>query len=161
MLLFIVWGLKKNWHHFGLFLSLFSTFHLNFLQLCKKLPSYISGTHLLLFPLVNNGQKWCQKLCNIFSSLHLLQGESVTQSIGPNCIYLFQLLESSQIYAIIFHPPLFHDLENSDYCTTVQVYVQRTALPCTRCVRALYSISSSRKHSTSISSAAGLQSGCC
>ena len=112
-------------------------------------------------PLVNNGQKWCQKLCNIFSSLHLLQGESVTQSIGPNCIYLFQLLESSQIYAIIFHPPLFHDLENSDYCTTVQVYVQRTALPCTRCVRALYSISSSRKHSTSISSAAGLQSGCC
>ena len=76
-------GWKKNWHHFGLFLSLFSTFHLNFLQLCKKLPSYISGTHQLLFPLVNNGQKWCQKLCNIFSSLHLLQGEC-----GQYCVII-------------------------------------------------------------------------
>ena len=70
-------GWKKFWHHFGLFLSLFSTFHQNFLQLCKKLPSYISETHQLLFPLVNNSQKWCQKLCNIFSSLYLLQGECV------------------------------------------------------------------------------------
>ena len=66
---------KKIWHHFGLFLSLFLTFHLNILQLCKKLPSYISGTHQLMFPLVNNGQKWCNKLCNSFLFLHLLQGE--------------------------------------------------------------------------------------
>ena len=63
---------KKNvWHLFGLFLSLFLAFHLNFLQLCKKLQSYISRIHKLLFPLVNNGQK----LWRIFSPLLLLQGE--------------------------------------------------------------------------------------
>ena len=70
-------GQKKIWHHFGLFLSLFLAFHLKFLQLCKKPPSYISGTHQLLFPLVNNGQNWCQKLCKNFSSLLILQGECV------------------------------------------------------------------------------------
>ena len=68
-------GPKKIWHHFGLFLSLFLAFHLKFLQLCKKPPSYISGTHQLLFPLVNNGQNWCQKLCKIFPPLLILQGE--------------------------------------------------------------------------------------
>ena len=78
-------GWKNFWHHFGLFLSLFSTFHQNFLQLCKKLPSYISETHQLLFPLVNNSQKWCQKLCNIFSSLHLLQGECGIEAFPPRC----------------------------------------------------------------------------
>ena len=66
-------GPKKNLHHFGPFLSLFSAF----LQLCKNPQSYISRTHQLMFPLVNNVYKWCQKLCNIFSSLHLLQGECV------------------------------------------------------------------------------------
>ena len=66
---------QKNWHHFGLFLSLFLAFHLKFLQLCKKPPSYISGTHQLLFPLVNNSQNWCQKLCKKFSPLFILQGE--------------------------------------------------------------------------------------
>ena len=71
-------GPKKIWHHFGLFLSLFSAFHLKFLQLCKKPPSYISGTHQLLFPLVNNGQNWCQKLCKNFSPLLILQGECDT-----------------------------------------------------------------------------------
>ena len=68
---------KKIWHHFGLFLSLFSAFHLNFFQLCKKLQSYISGTHQLLFPLVNNGQNWCQKSWSFFSPLLILQGECV------------------------------------------------------------------------------------
>ena len=68
-------GPKKIWHHFGLFLSLFLAFHLKFLQLCKKPPSYISGTHQSLFPLVNNGQNWCQKLCTFFSPLLILQGE--------------------------------------------------------------------------------------
>ena len=68
-------GPKKIWHHFGLFLSLFSAFHLKFLQLCKKPQSYISGTHQLLFPLVNNGQNWCQKLWTFFSPLLILQGE--------------------------------------------------------------------------------------
>merc|ERR1711978_542353 len=80
-------GPKKILHHFGLFLSLFSAFHLKFLQLCKKPPSYISGTYQLLFPLVNNGQNWCQKLCNIFSPLLILQGECVlrlkTAQAGP------------------------------------------------------------------------------
>ena len=69
------WWMKINWHNFGLVLILFSTFHLDFLQLCNKLPSYISRTHQFLFSLVNNCQKSCQKLCNIFLSLHLLQGE--------------------------------------------------------------------------------------
>ena len=73
-------GPKNFWHHFGLFLRLFSAFHLKFLQLCKKPPSYISGTHQLLFPLVNNGQNWCQKLWRIFSPLLILQGECVGQS---------------------------------------------------------------------------------
>ena len=68
-------GPKKIWHHFGLFLSLFSAFHLKFLQLCKKPQSYICGTHQLLFPLVNNAQNWCQKLWRIFSPLLILQGE--------------------------------------------------------------------------------------
>ena len=70
-------GPKKIWHHFGLFLSLFLAFHLKFLQLCKKPPSYISGTHQSLFPLVNknNGQNWCQKLCTFFLPLLILQGE--------------------------------------------------------------------------------------
>merc|ERR1711978_728169 len=68
-------GPKKILHHFGLFISLFLAFHLKFLQLCKKPPSYISGTHQLLFPLVNNGQNWCQKLCTFFSPLLILQGE--------------------------------------------------------------------------------------
>ena len=68
---------KKIWHHFGLFLSLFLAFHLKFLQLCKKPPSYISGTHQSLFPLVNNGQNWCQKLCTFFSPLLILQGVCV------------------------------------------------------------------------------------
>ena len=70
-------GPKKIWHHFGLFLSLFSAFHLKFLQLCKKPQSYICGTHQLLFPLVNNAQNWCQKLWRIFSPLLILQGECV------------------------------------------------------------------------------------
>ena len=73
-------GPKKIWHHFGLFLSLFLAFHLKFLQLCKKPPSYISGTHQSLFPLVNNSQNWCQKLCTFFSPLLILQGECVTSS---------------------------------------------------------------------------------
>ena len=64
-------GPKNFWHHFGLFLRLFLAFHLNFLQLCKKLQSYISRTHKLLFPL-------CQKLWRIFLPLLLLQGECVT-----------------------------------------------------------------------------------
>ena len=68
-------GPKKIWHHFGLFLSLFSAFHLKFLQLCKKPQSYICGTHQLLFPMVNNAQNWCQKLWRIFSPLLILQGE--------------------------------------------------------------------------------------
>ena len=76
-------GWKKFWHHFGLFLSLFSTFHQNFLQLCKKLPSYISETHQLLFPLVNNGQNWCQKLCTFFSPLLILQGECAKYACIP------------------------------------------------------------------------------
>ena len=63
---------------FGLFLRLFSAFHLKFLQLCKKPQSYICGTHQLLFPLVNNAQNWCQKLWRIFSPLLILQGECVT-----------------------------------------------------------------------------------
>jgi hypothetical protein len=75
-------GPKKIWHHFGLFLSLFLAFHLKFLQLCKKPPSYISGTHQLLFPLVNNGQNWCQKLCKIFSPLLILQGECAISLIS-------------------------------------------------------------------------------
>ena len=84
-------GPKKIWHHFGLFLSLFSAFHLKFLQLCKKPPSYISGTHQLLFPLVNNGQNWCQKLCKIFSPLLILQGECVTncQNNSPETTKIF------------------------------------------------------------------------
>ena len=52
-------------------------FHLNFLHLCKKPPSYISVTHKFLFPLANNGQNWCQKLCTFFSPLLILQGECV------------------------------------------------------------------------------------
>ena len=76
MLLFNTFGGHKNiWHHFGLFLSLFSAFHLKVLQLCKKPQSYISGTHQLLFPLVKNGQNWCQKLWTFFSPLLILQGE--------------------------------------------------------------------------------------
>ena len=73
-------GPKKIWHHFGLFLSLFLAFHLKFLQLCKKPQSYISGTHQLLFPLVNNGQNLFQKLCTFFSPLLILQGECVELS---------------------------------------------------------------------------------
>ena len=50
--------LTQFWPVFKPFLA----FHLKFLQLCKKPQSYIFGTHQLLFPLVNNGQNWCQKL---------------------------------------------------------------------------------------------------
>ena len=94
-------GPKKIWHHFGLFLSLFLAFHLKFLQLCKKPPSYISGTHQLLFPLVNNGQNWCQKLCKIFSPLLILQGECeqhyVSSRSGPSQLGPAQSASDHQI----------------------------------------------------------------
>ena len=74
-------GPKKIWHHFGLFLSLFLAFHLKFLQLCKKPPSYISGTHQSLFPLVNNGQNWFQKLCTFFRPYWSFRGSVTSQYV--------------------------------------------------------------------------------
>ena len=80
-------GPKKIWYHFGLFLSLFLAFHLKFLQLCKKPQSYISRIHQLLFPLVNNGQNWCQKLWRIFSPLLILQGECVPENLSTSSVH--------------------------------------------------------------------------
>ena len=79
-------GQKKIWHHFGLFLRFFLAFHLKFLRLCKKPPSYISGTHKSLFPLVNNGQIWCQNLCTFFHPYWSFRGSVGTfPSIGILC----------------------------------------------------------------------------
>ena len=44
------------------FLTIFSIFHLKFLQLCKILPSYIFRTPQVMFGLVNNDENCCQKL---------------------------------------------------------------------------------------------------
>ena len=85
------------WPHFSPFLAIFSTFHQNFLQLCKKPPSYISVTHHFLFPMVNNGPKFCQKLWTFFSPLLILQGECevvfiiFTMKLNSSSIFVLQL----------------------------------------------------------------------
>ena len=109
LLFYMCEGQKENWHHFGLFLNLFSAFHLKFLQLCKKPQSYISGTHQLLFPLVKIGVKsyalflalnhpsggvWCM-LCLVLGKLYNVNVlfSTISHLQHPKNAYLQHLLQ--------------------------------------------------------------------